>query len=231
MKRLQQWLVGLRDDLDLHQRWWHRLSLVTVSLSTVAVAVVVGILSHRPIAPNAGNIVVIARLGAYTAAHPELANTVPTFAALGHVAFETPSGAIVGYGELESEYFCSADLGAHPTEVAVFLRRADAAAYAEMDAEKAAQWLGAHAAGGEVGNCIGRKDLDRPESSKIISYRLGNGALVFGFVRAALWGAAGAFLWCLVALNAYYRGLMYVLFGSRRQSVAGPDVGHNRGAA
>jgi hypothetical protein len=230
VKRLKRWLFGVRDDLNLDQRWWHRLMLVGYILTTIGIALFVGFLSHRQPTLNRDNIAVIATLGDYTTRHPELENSVPSFVVLGRVAFESPSGTLEDYFRLEYEYFCSAELSAHPQELAAFLRRADAA-YREMDAERAAQWLRDHGAAGEVGNCIARRDNDLPGSSKIIAYRFATDAVAREIAKAALWAIGGALVWSFITLNGYYRGLVYVIFGSRRKAAAEPEVKSTHGPA
>jgi len=214
--RVSRWLLGARDDLALDRRWWQRLLLVVFLVTTIAVGVFVGAVTYQPPSLTRQHIVVIATLKEYTSLHPEMANTAPSFAALGRVAFENAAGALQPDYTLPYDYFCAADLEAHPKEVAAFMRRADPAASGDMDVEKATRWLKELKASGETGNCLAHKDSDRPASSKIIAYRFATAAIACNAAQAALWAAVAMLAWAMLALNAYYRGVIYIIFGSRQ---------------
>src|SRR5690349_17529715 len=74
-------LFGLRDDLDLDQRWWHRLSKVAAVLSLIGVFLY--FLSIPAFLPEgSGNIRVVETLADYTKSHPEIGDAVDGFTRL-----------------------------------------------------------------------------------------------------------------------------------------------------
>jgi hypothetical protein len=207
-------ILGVRDDLHLRARWWHRLFLVAFVISTVGIAIFVGDEAYEKPQLRGENVVVLGRLVQYTASHPELTNTVPSFAEVGLVGVERLSGEIDPYYGFASERFCAADLKAHAKAAAAFARKQSPGSYEDLDENGVIELLEKREAKGNTSPCIGRG----PNSARIIAYQFTSTAKALAAGRAvALAGGAGI-VCCLVLANAYNRGLLYIIFGARRRN-------------
>src|SRR5688572_25574703 len=91
-------LFGFRDDLDLDQRWWHRLAKVSfIVFALVATTVIVFLASD--VTPDRGNITVLTTLPDFTEKNGKGGvNTTPAFlASPGELGLLSPESSYVGY--------------------------------------------------------------------------------------------------------------------------------------
>ncbi|MGA2632229.1 MAG: hypothetical protein ABSG54_18705 [Terriglobia bacterium] len=215
MRNVLRAAFGVRRDPDLENRSWHRFSKVFLVVSSVVVFLTGILVSFGDPDRRLENVRVIDTLRSYTQSHPELANSVPSFRDLGHVGVLTDSGRIGFHYLSEDDVMCSSNLDVHPKEVAQFLRRGDPKTYGDMDTKAAVAWLEQQREAGGSGRCITRESVELPSSNKIVAWTFTPAARAASYARAGGIGALVFLCYALVALNLYYRGLIYIILGAR----------------
>lgn len=215
MRNVLRAAFGGRPDPDFENRWWHRLSKVFFVVSSLVVFMTATAESFRDPERRPENVRVIDTLRSYSQSHTELANSVPSFCRLGRVGVLTDSGRVEFLYLSEDDVMCSSKLEAHPKDVAQFLRRGNPKTYGEMDTKGAVVWLQQQRDSGRSLECIARKRLQLPSSDKIVAWTFTPMAQVISYARAVGIGALVFLCYALVALNLYYRGLIYIILGAR----------------
>ena len=213
MRQAVRAVFGLRPDLELSKRWWHRLFLVAFVLVVGAAFLLGSAVAHRDPPPLSSNVRVIDNLSSYTKAHPELANTVPSFRRLGRTGHLLPEGGVEQQWLSESDTLCNADLTAHLEEVTAFLQRNTTGTQRASfkTEEDVALFLRERESSGRDPVCLIRRS--RPKPSQIVAWEFRPAARVGAVARALSLGALVAAGLALVLTNVYYRGLIYVIFG------------------
>jgi hypothetical protein len=217
MRRIMAALLGLRPDLALRERWWHRLVVVLFTLLCCCVAVVGTLIAYHPPEPSARNVHVIDTLAGYTKAHPELASSVPSFLNIGLIGKVADTGAIEPICFSVADAFCTANVEAHLDEAVAFLVADEPADVRERlkpaDVDK---WLQEEKSKGTHRVCFIKTDKHLPESSKIVAYSLTRTAHVRAIAHAIAVGGLFTFVLGVLLSMAYYRGVLYVVFGGRK---------------
>lgn len=207
-------LTGWRFDLELGNRWWHRLLVVGLWLTSASVAAVAWLLSYAPPERIAGNVNVFADLKTFSMKNPEMPNTVPAFLALGDVAVREPDGRLRPFWLDPDRVMCAADLRQHPEAVAAHFR-ANEPGTAEMEIGQAVEWLERQGGTDREGRCLARAS-DLPATVKtadVVAYSFTSGAVARSVAVAAAVSVGAVSFWCLVALNFYFRAILFVAFG------------------
>lgn len=222
---LAKMLLGYRDDLDLASRWWHRLMKVVGIIAVILVGgFVFVLLSSSPYYPKESEIERIVSLREMTQKAPsDLVNTIPVF-----LGIEGELGALKdGRINFVSEYslgkgVCSADLAANADAVAAELNEAaipggnysahDIRSMMERDAKELKP-------GEDKRYCIYDGEAVPFMSSEIIKYKRTWKATARQYGSASIWTLAWMAAFSLIALNLYYRGVIYIAFGKRRLAV------------
>lgn len=220
MRRIIDGVFGLRRDVPLSKRWWHRLFVVLFTLVLVAVSVCSVLVVYREPDTRSKNIRVIDNLRAYTSAHPELANTVPAFQALGRVGATSAKGTVDSLYLPPDSVFCSADLIAHLEDVPFLGDDLNAASRQELLKRIVAKLEEERAKGGERRVCFFRPKSDLPNSDSIIAYSFTPAATVRAWAGALARGALVLLGCAFVLTNLYYRALIYIVFGAPRRGGA-----------
>ena len=217
-------LFGIRHDIDLSQRWWHRLFKV---LYVVFLLLVVGIFwlawsTTQPEA-NSSNVVVKDALSLYLAsADKSVPNILPGFLAQpGRV------GALERGGrdkiEYVSEYYlehswCTADAPRFADQIAKHLNERSFGAEHNTAGSVLAGIKQAQTSPDQTGFCWFDSGIRQYGIDQIIKYEFTERARFSAKAEAFAKAALIMFLINLVLLNLYYRGFVYVVVGPRKKS-------------
>jgi hypothetical protein len=219
-------LFGIRYDVDLGQRWWHRLSKV---LYVVFLFLVVGIFwlvwSGTQPEANSSNVVVKDSLSVYLAlADKSVPNILPGFLAqpgrLG--AFEKGGRDKIEY---VSEYslgrsWCTADAPRYADQIAKHLNDRSFGAQHNTAGSVLAGIKQAQTSPDQTAFCWFDSGVREHGIDQIIKYEFTERARVTATMETLAKAALIIFLVNLVLLNLYYRGLVYVVVGRKKR----PDV-------
>jgi hypothetical protein len=216
--KLGRWLFGFRDDVDLDQRWWHRLAKVTFVLLCVVVAVLVAIMNDRAPKPTGGNIRIVETLNDYAKGHKNVASLMPGFATgPGIVGTLNDDGSVTQQYALESYVFCSWDLSAHPEEELAFLNEHFASRYPNTTVEEVKKWM---TEAGQIPTpaCMDPDNVVPGQpASKIVRYGFTTQAQMSRWATTGLTTFLWAALVAFVTMNVYYRGLVFIICGPRKK--------------
>jgi len=234
-------LFGLRNDLPLADRWWHRLFKVLFILLTLSIGVVALIISHGKPTLTRSNFIILDNLRTYTLKHPELADSVPSFKRLGRIAKLIDEGRYMFLFSISfhaSDVMCSAKLEVHPEAYMQFVRRAspNLSAKTGLEAQKLIRKLqeqpkqmnpeqreqhkqrfreifGVLPIDKDPITCIAKNDRNFPNSDRIVAYDFTLGAKIREWIVASIFSVVALVLWSLVILNVYYRVIIYIVYG------------------
>jgi hypothetical protein len=216
-------LIGLRDDLDLPSRWWHRLTKVMFVLAVVLGWGFLTVVAHRQPMLDASNTVVLQTLREYMEANKQIPNALPSSVAQpGRVGVRTSDGKLEERLFLETQIFCSWDLLAHPEEEARFLSVNHPGEFSNVTVPQVKQWMKEAQAEINAGSCMDPADVIPNNvdslSASIVRFEITGTAEAMSWVRA--FGEVGMYVapFLLVLMNVYYRGIVYVICGPRKRS-------------
>jgi hypothetical protein len=215
-------LFGIRYDVDLGQRWWHRLSKVVYAVFLfLLVGVCWLVLSGTQPDANSSNVVVKDSLALYLAlADKSVPNILPGFLAqpgqLG--AFEKGGRDKIGW---VSEYtlgrsWCTADAPRFAEQIAKHLNERSYGREQNTAASVLAGIKQAQTSPDQAAFCWFDASIREYGVDQIIKYEFTDRAR--WTAQAQMLGKAALiiFLVNLVLLNLYYRGLVYVVVGPRK---------------
>jgi hypothetical protein len=219
MQRVGVFLFGFREDIDLDQRWWHRLAKVAGTLSLIAVFLwFVSIDADLPQGP--GNIRIVESLRDYTIAHPEDGDAVAGFAKkYGTKSGKRESDGSVSYLFFETDMYCAAKPYEHLGSLREYLRPEDNTRPTDEDALAVLTRLDVKREDPDGYTCLlidNRKDMPGP--GDIVGWEHTLRANVIG--NAEKYGImflidAGL---VFVVLNLYYRGFVFIVCGPRKKA-------------
>ncbi len=217
-------ILGIRRDLNLTERWWHRLfKVLYLSLLTLVIAFMGFLLweGRDDLPAKSNQVEVVASLGdLLREADASVENVVPLFmekeGATGY--YETDSRKIDKVWDYDlNDSFCSPDAARHVYALSSFLnRRQYSTAYTPeimmqtiMKDRKPSDSLRL---------CWLDDSLQGKNLNNIIKYEF----TTLGYWRAVLSYLTPYVFWTLVVhtivLNFYYRGMVYVIVGKRKKS-------------
>jgi len=217
------WALGIRRDVDLNRRWWHRLAKV-VYFSTLGLVVAIGVYIIWDAADDdsfpaqRGQVTVVTSLGKeLSVADDSVPNVVPIFLSTeGRLGFDDGSKKIQAIYDFQLERsFCSPAPLKHTEAIAAFLNNRDYSSTHTAQTVANSILLGRKAE--DAKDFCWMQEASRNKAfDDIIKYEF----TTFGFVRA-LWDYSVPFIaWVtgihVVLLNIYYRGVVYVIVGPRR---------------
>lgn len=217
MRTAGRFLFGFRTDIDLNQRWWHRLLKVVFSLGVIGLygIVVVAIRQDEP--ANKDNVDIVEDLQAYNTKHPELRSTLSSFQGLGNVGRVDPSGEISSFYISPYELFCSGNMAASTREFRDFIRTVDSDYnYTEDQAEA---FIKERKMDDGKPYCLGRTNANFPDQKDIVIYEMNQAATVRSWAKSAGVSTLAMGVLSLLVLNLYYRGMVYIICGPRKKSV------------
>lgn len=217
-------LLGIRRDIDLTERWWHRLFKV---LYFVSFATVVGFGSwllwegFDSVTPDRKLVRIVSDLSSYlSAADVKIANVVPGFKNLdGRLGIVSDDGKKIDYisDYAMDQTWCTPSALAHLNETADFLNERDfTKANTGMtvlagvqrvikpeDKESRLCWVAAS---------LREKSLDQ-----VVKYEFTRTGYFQALWEHYFWFILGVAITHTVFLNLYYRGLVYIIVGKRKQ--------------
>jgi hypothetical protein len=209
-------LIGLRDDIDLPSRWWHRLTKVVFVLGVILGWGFLTLVVHRQPTLNASNTVVLQTLREYMEANRQMPNAMPGFVAQpGRVGVRTSDGRLEERFLLETQIFCSWDLLDHAEEEARFLSVNHPGQFSNVTVTQVKQWMEEAKADINPGSCMDPADVIPNTvdslSASIVRFEVTGTAKAMSWVRA--FGEVGIYVAPLlvVLMNVYYRGIVYVI--------------------
>lgn len=214
-------VLGFRPDLSLLEKWWHRLAKVALVLLLVAVGAVTAPITYSAFEPELvlANIEILTTQRAFMdAADKREFNVTPQFlASPGSLGARRGDRVEWLYSGDVSKRTCTPDVYAHMTEV-VDLLNSTPSSLPYQTVDSATELLGD--AGVDVGEsaCLTPEDVTLPDPDNILKYRFKTATTAVRIAKATgITSAIMLALWVLVA-NLYYRGLVYVICGSRKKS-------------
>jgi hypothetical protein len=218
MKRLLRAVIGLREDLDLGSKWWHRFVLVASVIIFMTLWLFSGYVLHQPPQATRGNVNIVTSLTQYTKDHRADSNTVDGFAniqALGGLLSDN-SDAIADFPVLldGGVAFCSFDIAAHIPELT---RSANVGVSADKQVtEDQVRALVAKDTTADSYCYFNDPHNQWPTTGKIIKYRFKRTAIAKSIAVPLAESLLICVLLFIIGANAYYRGLVYVIYGKRK---------------
>ena len=198
MRSFLRVLLGFREDLDLDERWWHRLAKVAAFLFFVGVTLVAGILWREGAVrrPAAGDVEVVATmsdflLSRYNAAKGAQEIDVSEFRSI------AGEDGLRKEPRFEPVYLYSADCG-----VATLVKDAGGV---PVNPPKPLPY------------CTGVGDAD---ADSIVKYRYTTAGTVKLWIMTGIVGVFWAALIAVPVLNLYYRGLVFIICGPTKKPAA-----------
>lgn len=216
--------LGIRRDVNLTERWWHRMFKVLYFAFFTLVMVVLGLViwpeldrDRLPLLTN--QIEIITTLGdVLNEADPAVDNVVPKFRAEEGTAgyYEKGSRTVVKISDSDlNDSWCTPDVFKHLDATAAFLNRRDFTDTYNAEGIRASV-MKTHKPGDSSRYCWLDTSLQGKDFYQIIKYdftRFGYAKAVFNYVsRYVFW----VFVVHAVILNVYYRGLVYIIVGPRK---------------
>jgi hypothetical protein len=220
--RAVELIFGVRRDLDLDSRWWHRLAKVALVVAVLPVAGFALLIAMEHVYPNTGNAVVLTDLVSFGKGRPD-GNYVPAFlASPGELGRVSPSGGISSPDVR--------DVGRIICDVA-YTREAVAAVpsrpgeYLSFNPNEPFDLILPDSPGGSTKrpHCVvpmpSRLD-DLKSADSIVKYEMAWRA------RASKVGIAILLVvgWVALLTNVYWRGVIYIAFGPRGRGTSPPLV-------
>jgi hypothetical protein len=225
------WL-GYRYDIDLTERWWHRLFKVLYSILFALVLAFLVLLAYETDPERRlGNVEITGRLGDFLdRADPSVPNVIPAFMLVpGDTALLRESGNLdyLSSYNLEKSW-CTPDAirhveatSEHLTERAYGRRvpAADVLASIRRVSQESVPRL-----------CWFESGMSEANLAEVVKFR---------FTQTAAWQAKATFafqaigyslLAHFILANVYYRGIVYVIAGPRRKFKETPPVGDDEDA-
>jgi hypothetical protein len=210
-------LFGFRDDIDLNQRWWHRLFKVLFLLAIGAVGVMLTMVSLE-MSPNTGNIEALKTLPDFTKERASAdTNAAPEFVNLpGELGQILEDGGVYYIGREQVEQMQCSRENAEWKDVPVAQTR-EAPDDFIPDSRPIPDHVDAPAEGGLcVVPASAHMLSDIKSSDVIVKFGFRTSAKLYEASKALGITAALAF----VAMNFYYRGLVYIICGPQRKPQA-----------
>jgi hypothetical protein len=206
-------ILGIRRDLALDSRWWHRLAQVSlVVLAAACVTVATRALHVRP-EISTGNVRVIDNLRDYTLRYADEVDPVFLFDFIGRTAVIAPGGEVSQVFGLRSNVFCNA----RADELMQYLvALKDHPHLGDILAAKHSKVHLGSKTHPEAG-CVIKASFEENDPSKIVRVEVTGMAKVWAWLKAAALAAGIAALLAVVACNVYWRGLIYIAFGPRKR--------------
>ena len=218
-------LFGFRDDIDLNQRWWHRLAKVAFVLSLIAMFL--WFLQIEPEYPQGpGNIRIIESLAEYTKARPDDGDTVDSFTRkYGYRSGKREPDGSISFALFETSLYCAVNPYKHLRDLARYLQPTADGISGDLEALRLLKKLGVKESEPEGYTCIvPNADTVTPSPREIVGWEHTLRAKVIG--QAQKYGImllVDAVL-TVIVLNMYYRGFVYIVAGPRRKPEASAGV-------
>jgi hypothetical protein len=207
-------LFGLRPDLNLDRRWWHRLSKVAYVFVLALTAVILWLaLSQAEPSLEKKNVRITGTLSdVLNKADASVPNGIPAFLALpGRTAKWARGGSelvsVFDYGLERS--FCTPDAHRHIGRVVGYLNTREYGANqvtALQVGQDIAKW------GPSPRLCWFDSSMTGTEVGSVVMFEFKRGAQVRAWIMVLFW----TFCAHAVLLNLYYRGFVYIVCGPRR---------------
>ncbi len=233
VRRFLAAIVGTRPELNLRNRWWHRLVLVTFFPLMVAVAILVTALQGGP---NGGNLaldqrVVITDLLSFVEAFKGSGDPIVAFDAedgwLGVGSAGNQSRSILGgLAMVRDQIACKSGgsvFGGATGELYIVGSQRGGVGIEPLPNRPGQN------AGVSESRCWGPADLKDVPISDIIKYRPSVTATLMKWLRSGLIGGVVAVGLAFALALLYYRGFVYVAFGPRQTSKAANRTEPTRG--
>jgi hypothetical protein len=229
--RVIELIFGIRRDLELRGRWWHRVAQVVfvASLAAVAALAYVGADRWFTLQPRKGNIKVSEKLVDFTKSSDRKGNTVPRFALkaeqtglqLGIPEEFSDRIALVDSGAF-SLIYCAKAIEEPDGELRKILNALLADAEIDGGAKLWERWKVAvdKRDAGPEGRfyCVWNTKEFKPRAANMVSFSYTAEALETR--QRQVWQTVAGIvaLYAFVALNTYYRGVVYVVCGPRKRA-------------
>ena len=209
--RLIELLFGIRRDLDLDSRWWHRLAKVALFIVLAGVLLLAGAMAYREPELKKDNLTVLGTLKEHIIASKGYPNAVPSFVNAGGRAGFFKGQDFKWRFLLESQAYCGWNISEHPQELAEFLRTNYGSESRDFTVETVRGYLKYTYKDGELDgpNCIDPGNTI-PAVDEIVRVDITWAALSRAWARAGTWAAAWTLLTGLILANVYYRGLALI---------------------
>ena len=209
MRRTLHGGFGFRPDLDLDQRWWHRLAKVafTLVLLVATVTVVLLAFSENPGA-NSGNARVIIDVVTFTDDNRDSKNTLPAFFAL-----EGRLGRLMSDGGIY-QYYSTNFLDKSECRYVDPAKQSDAKNYIDVPLDSDFELIGQtvpNEPGDEIldGYCMFQVGVDIPYGHDLVKWEY----RPILYAQLISIGLSFLALGAVLTMNLYYRGLVYVICG------------------
>lgn len=217
MRRILFVAFGFRLDLDLDQRWWHRLAKVafTLVLLVATVTIVVVAYSANPGA-NPGNSRVITDVVTFTDANRDSKNTLPAFFAL-----EGRLGRLMSDGGIY-QYYSTNLLDKSECRYVDPARQSDAKNYIDVPFFSDFELIGQtvpNKPGDEIldGYCMFQVGVDIPYGRDLVKWEY----RPIMYAQFIFIGLSFLALGAVLTMNLYYRGLVYIICGPYKKPQSG----------
>jgi hypothetical protein len=222
MKAIVRALCGVRDDLALSERWWHRLAQVLLIGTTAFVGIAAWIISGAESRPEAreGNIKYINLQDYREAQNKDATDIVDHFIALpGTLALLQDDGSttLLYPSELKADLFCSQDIWAHTSEYIKWKTDHHSPTDPEETVETAAADFRRIGIKPGEASCVGPESAKITKVGRAIKWAFTGKTVAKWEAKTAVIGLIAAFVWVVIACNVYYRGLIFVVFGRRKK--------------
>jgi hypothetical protein len=219
VKHLGKWFFGFRDDIDLNQLWWHRLMKVAYILSVSILALWFAFTAPADLPSGPGNMRIVETLAEYVVAHPDDGDPVASFSMkYGYRSGKREADGSITYAFFETSLYCAVRPYEHLSALAAYLRPSGQGRPTEKDALKVLETLKIERGISADGYACVEINNETPHPRQIVGWEHTLRAQIIGNTQkyAVLLVVIG--LLSLIAMNLYYRGLVYIICGPRRKA-------------
>ena len=223
MKSFARWLFGLRDDLDLDQRWWHRLLKVVFVLGAcVVIAFGALMVSRTEPETTMDNVRVLTDLGRFSKTSDEKSNAILAFlkapGTLGRLGSESERIDYISSYTLEKGWCAPYQFGYVDEQTNKPLKEQKSGYSYTL--RPIPTDTSDKESNDEHANCWLATDLDVAHTSDVIKYEFTEEAARRAKLTAGAQWLGGILVAWLILGNLYYRGLVFIICGPRPKGQA-----------
>jgi hypothetical protein len=214
--RITDAVFGIRRDVDLNQHWWHRLAKVAFVLVSAFLAFKLAAVTGEP---NPSQLLVDVTikddLKAFIESHAESAEPISDFFARPGLTGARSEEVVLGtHPSMYARTYCSRDWSR--VDPSLVQRMTDDTEGLPESRDRIFN-VTAIFRGLSGAHCVSLDDLTF-KAGDLVKYELSAGVYTAHYLTVAEWFLLIGGGWLLLSLNAYYRGLVYVVCGPRRQN-------------
>jgi hypothetical protein len=221
VKNLGRWIFGFRDDLDLSQRWWHRLVKVAYILNISVWALWFGFTIPADLPSGSGNMRIVETLSEYVIANPNDGDPVASFSKkYGYRSGKREADGSVSFAFFETSLYCAVRPYEHLSALAAYLRPTGQGRPTEEDALKVLQTLNIERSISAEGYTCVEINNETPHPKQIVGWEHTLRAQIIGNIQKYGVLLVVISVLSLIAMNLYYRGLVYVICGPRPKATS-----------